>query len=192
MARNSAKNAITKNTVVGALQTVLGYFLAIACGLFGIIGGATSAFATSTDVIMVIVFLAFAALGVLLITRGTKRKKFIKLFKEYAARLATDPLHSIDQLAAATGVTSETAKKNLFEMINKGYFVNAYIDADRNYLVFAQNNDDVSLQKNDTERQISSSVEFVTVACPGCGATNKIQKGAVGECEFCGNSITGR
>ncbi len=76
-------------------------------------------------------------------------------------------------------------------MINKGYFVDAYIDSDRNHLVFAQDNDAVAQQENNTEQQIFSSAAFVAVACPGCGATNKVQKGTVGECEFCGNSLTG-
>ncbi len=116
-----------------------------------------------------------------------KRRELAKLFKEYTARLATDPLRSIDQLAAATGVAVETAKENILEMIDKGYFVNTYVDFDRNCLVFLQVG---GAPESASTQQSESSVEYASVSCPGCGATNRIRKGTVGECEFCGNPLS--
>ena len=36
-----------------------------------------------------------------------------------------------------------------------------------------------------------TDAELVTVKCKGCGGINKIQRGAVGECEYCGSPISG-
>lgn len=187
MGTNRAKTAITKNSIVSIVQILIGCLLVSFFGLFGIIGGAVSGFATTTDVVMVLLFLTIAALGVYFIIRGTKRRNLIKLFGDYTTRLATDPLHSIDQLAAATGVSVETAKKNILEMINKGYFINAYLDFERNTLVFPTVNASPS-----SAPQQAATTEYITINCKGCGATNKVQPGAVVECEFCGTSISGR
>ena len=35
-----------------------------------------------------------------------------------------------------------------------------------------------------------TDAELVTVKCKGCGGINKIQRGAVGECEYCGSPIS--
>jgi hypothetical protein len=187
VARNNTTNVITKNSVAGAAQIVIGYILAIACAIFGIICILAIGLATSTDIIVVIIFFALTALGISLIVRGKKRRELAKLFKEYTARLATDPLRSIDQLAAATGVAVETAKENILEMIDKGYFVNTYVDFDRNCLVFLQEG---ASPESASTQQSESSVEYASVSCPGCGATNRIRKGTVGECEFCGNPLS--
>ena len=185
------KTQFQKNNLIGTLQIVFGYIIAIVCGLFATVGGFTSALATTVDVVMVIIFLVLTALGVLLIVRGTKRKRFIRLFKEYETRLVADPLHSINQLAAATGVSVEIAKKNILQMIHKGYFVNVYIDFDRDSLIFIQS-DAPPVLKGAMQHQTVPSVDYVIAVCSGCGATNKIKKGVVGECEFCGNSLSER
>lgn len=74
-------------------------------------------------------------------------------------------------------------------MIHKGYFVSAYIDRNRNCLVFAQENS-LYEQKSSPAQQDKLSVGHICVPCPGCEAKNKIQKGTVGECEFCGNYLS--
>jgi hypothetical protein len=179
---NIAKNAVTRTLVASNAQIVIGYIMAITCGLIGIIGASTSGLKTPLDVTMVTIFFVLMVLGIWQIVRGQKHKKLIILFKEYAARLATDPLRSVNKLAAATGAAAETVKKNMHKMIHKGYFVNAYIDFERNCLVFSQ--------ESSTAQQAESSAEYVRVSCPGCGAKSKIQKGTVGECEFCGSYLS--
>jgi ribosomal protein S27E len=135
---------------------------------------------------MVTIFSVFTVCGIWQIVRGKKRKKLVVLFKDYAARLAADPLRSINKLAAACGIAAETVKKNILKMIHKGFFVNAYIDFNRNCLVFAQES---SNEKSGLTQQ-GESTEYIRVSCPGCGAKNKIQKGTVGECEFCGSYLS--
>lgn len=187
---SSAKNATVRDSIVGTIQIVIGYILAIFFGITVAIGGPTSGLKTATDIIIVMISLALTVWGVMLIVRGTKRRKMIILFREYAARLATDPFHSIDQLAAAKGIPVETAKKNILDMIRRGYFLNAHIDFDRNYLVFAHESAS-SDSGSFPQPGIISPFEFVSVSCHGCGAVNKIQKGTLGACDFCGNPLSG-
>lgn len=155
--------------------------MAIFCGLIAIIGVVNTGL-TPFDVTMVTIFFVFMALGILQIVRGKKHKKIVTLFKEYAARLAADPNRSIHKLASATGAAAEKVKENILKMIHKGYFVNVYIDFERNCFVFSQ--------ESSSAQQTESSAESVRVSCPGCGAKNKIQKGTVGECEFCGSYLS--
>lgn len=184
---NSSKNAITKNLIASRVQIIIGYVIALFCGLTAIIGIVNTSLATSFDVTMVTVFSVFTACGIWQIFRGKKRKKLVVLFRDYAARLSADPLRSMNKLAEATGAAVETVKKNILAMIRKGYFVNAYIDFGRNCLVFLKDHPE---QANNPMRQVELSAEYVRVSCPGCGAKNKIQKGTVGECEFCGNYLS--
>lgn len=115
--------------------------------------------------------------------------KLIKTFSDYSARLAADPEKSIDLLASATGVTVATATKNISDMIATGFFPNCYLDGQRNKLVFPTMQPQSPTTANGSNVQ-SQSVKYTTVQCKGCGATNKIVSGTVGECEFCGSQIS--
>lgn len=88
------------------------------------------------DVAVLIFYVVLTIYGISLIKKANKRKKLIYLFKNYSTRLASDPTRSIALLATSTGATVDFVKKNIIEMINKGYFTNEYIDVNRNCLVF--------------------------------------------------------
>ncbi|MPM73400.1 hypothetical protein SDC9_120380 [bioreactor metagenome] len=64
-------------------------------------------------------------------------------------------------------------------MIAKGYFINAYIE--HNCLMFA----------HPDGMDSAAQIEYVSVSCSSCGAKNKVPKGAVGECQYCGNLLSG-
>lgn len=49
---------------------------------------------------------------------------------------------------------------------------------------------DNSVPQSSPTSQAQETVKYVTVQCKGCGATNKIVSGTVGECEFCGSQIS--
>jgi ABC-type nickel/cobalt efflux system permease component RcnA len=189
MSKTTAETAITKHSSGAGVQIIFGYILAIAFGVMALTSIAATGLKQPMDWIMVPVLLLLTALGIWMILRGKKRRRSIKLFREYAARLATDPLRSIDQLAAGMSASPDQVKQNLTEMISRGYFVNAYIDHDRNCLMFAH--PDASGMNGSAPRQQGPQIEYVTVACSGCGATNKVPKGAVGECQYCGNLLSG-
>ena len=79
-------------------------------------------------------------------------------------------------------------------MIKKQFFANAYIDYNSNCIIIngrkAQSNM-TSSSANEIPQIDNQIPRMVTVKCEGCGATNAIQKGTVGECEYCGTPIKG-
>lgn len=189
MASNSVESAINRVKVKGIVQRVLGWIIAVFNGFIAFVGGAASGFKEALDVTLVLFFSAVAAVGICLIIKGNKKFKLIKTFYDYSARLATDSEKSIDLLASAIGVTVAIAMKNVSDMIEFGFFPNCYLDGQRNKLVVpTASQSQASIASTPTAT--TQTVKYTTVQCKGCGATNKIISGTVGECEFCGSKIS--
>ena len=83
-----------------------------------------------------------------------------------------------------TGETAETVRIKVNRMIEKNYFVNAYIDQSGK-IVLADRE-----QMNQVVGNNNGRKDFVTIACPSCGGVNRLTKGQVGKCEFCGAYIS--
>ncbi|MEA4919421.1 MAG: hypothetical protein VB078_00650 [Clostridiaceae bacterium] len=99
--------------------------------------------------------------GIFLIVSGTKKKRLIKTFKDYFSRFAADATKSIDLLAASTGVTVAIVTQNVTDMINNGFFSNAYIDTGRNRPVFTTSQHPA--QNNEAYKQAPvNSVSYIT------------------------------
>lgn len=189
MAKTDSQKAIMKCRSIGAIQTILGWTIVVFCGLLTITGA--TMIVEAFDVVMVIIFLAFTAGGVSLILKGKKKKKLLKAFQDYNTRLATDTTKSIDLLANSVGKSVDVVRKDVITMINMGLFPNAYINQERNSIVFPQMGVTPTYHANPIHQPVNSPrAEFVTVECSGCGATNKIAKGTVSECEYCGAQIS--
>jgi len=187
MAMTDSQKAIIKCKSTGIIQTILGWIIAVFCGFFTIIG--VTQISESFDVAMVLIFLAFTAGGVSLIRKGKKKKNLLKIFQDYSTRLATDATKSIDLLATSVGKPVDAVRKDVITMINMGLFPNAYINQERNSIVFPQMG--AAATYRTIQQQVNTpGVEFVTVKCPGCGATNKISRNTVNECEYCGAQIS--
>lgn len=189
MARSATQNAINKVNVKGTLQQIVGWILVVMFGLCSVVG--STQIKAAIDVGMVIFCIAVTIGGIFIIISGTKKKRLIKTFRDYSSRLAADTKKSIDLLAASTGATVATVTENITEMINNGFFSNAYIDTGRNCLVFTDSQ--YQARNNEAYNQSpANSVSYITVQCKGCGATNKVLSGTIGECEFCGSQISGK
>lgn len=189
MAMTDSQKAIIKCKSTGIIQTILGWIIAVFCGLCTIVG--VTQISESFDVAMVLIFLAFTAGGVSLIRKGKKKKKLLKIFQDYNTRLATDAAKSIDLLATSVGKPVDAVRKDVITMINMGLFPNAYINQERNSIVFPQMGTAATYSTNPIHQQVNTpGAEFVTVKCPGCGATNKISRNTVNECEYCGAQIS--
>ncbi|WP_315115480.1 hypothetical protein [uncultured Clostridium sp.] len=193
MASNSAQTAISRDKVKIVLQSIAGWILVIMFGsitLFSL----TQAKEGNNDGGVLSFCLILTICGFLLVKKAYKHKHLIKLFKNYSTRLASDPTRSIDLLARSTDTTVDVVRKNITEMINKGYFTNAYIDVNRNCLVFVGETQPAQQQASANTIKTPNNKpqqEYIAVKCGGCGATNKIIKGRVGECEYCGSQISG-
>ena len=194
MASNNVSAAIKRAKAKAVTQQVLGWIITAFCAMVTSVGAGTSGFKETIDVVMVTMFAAFTALGILLIVKGYKRKKLIKNFYDYSARLSVDPDKSIDLLSSSTGNTITVVTNNIADMITLGFFPGAFLDTAHNRVVM-QNAKPSTTQPVvntavNTPTQSERGVKYVTVQCKNCGATNKIIAGTVGECEFCGSQIS--
>jgi len=181
-----SKSTIVINLIISKIQIIVGSILTLLFGLTLIVGLFDD---VSGEISMITVFFILTALSIYLLLRGIKRGKLIKLFRIYGLRLSTDSNCSMDQLAVSLGTSVDVVIKNVEEMIKRGYFTNAYIDTTSNDIVFTG-----QASTKTTDSKISNlyntqnaNVEYTTVSCRGCGAINKIIKGTVSECEFCGS-----
>lgn len=124
--------------------------------------------------------------GISLVLVGKKRKENTKKFKKYISIIINDEIMDIDNISALIPASYENTKEYLQNMIDNGFFQDAYIDEIRRQIVFPKKKETNSYnQFNNTENNIRMKV----VTCNGCGAQNSIATGTVGECEFCGSKI---
>lgn len=185
---NDSKVAITVSKIVSILQMLAGIAIVFLFGLCTIFYLTDKEFAADTGVSFLIFCLVLDVLGILLIILSIKKSRLMKEFKKYVTVISCNPSGYIPDIAASLGVSEAVVKKNLEQMIKKMYFANAFIDYNSNCIVIANR------QKTANTYVAPAASRFatmVTVKCKGCGGINTIQKGAVGECDYCGSSITG-
>jgi len=129
-------------------------------------------------------------IGGIIAGNGTNRLSGVKDYKMYFPILSADPTHSIDFLVANTNMLTPNSTNNNFvkakiiNLIGKGYFPKGtYIDPGKSCVVFPYNASENAAAKS------AGDIEYITVVCKGCGATNKIVKDSTGECEYCGSTF---
>ncbi len=184
-----SKSTIILNLIISKIQIVVGGFLTFS--FFITLIAVLFSGAIKESPLGVFLVLIFTALSALLMYSGIKRGKLVKLFKKYTPILSSDPVHSIEQLAAQTGESVDAVIKNISTMINKGFFKNAYIDFGTKCVVLQQDEQiravNVNIQYSNMSDENNS--EYITVICNGCGAVNKIAASTDAECEFCGSPL---
>lgn len=197
---NNSKVAIAVNKTISLLQMLGGIFLVFIFGICTIMYLSDKEYASESGVDFLIFCLVLDALGVWLIVLSRKKKKLIKEFKKYVTVISNDVNGYIPDIAASLGTSEDVVINNLELMIKKNFFANAFIDRNSNCIVIAnkqsaQANNSVSNVFTNAQASTSSAapvaVEMVTVKCKGCGGINTVQKGAIGECDFCGSAIKG-
>ena len=188
---NKGKGALVLSQIIEKIQLIVGILIVIIFGLTAIMATFTEDFKLD----MFIIFYVITGLGIWMIILSRKRKKLISDFKLYVARLSMDPTGSIDNLALTLGLSQDAVRNNLKKMILKKYFVNAYIDTTTNCIVLPhdkEKNSNTYNQNSSTynlNNQNTYEVEDIAVTCKNCGGINKIIKGKVGVCEYCGSPI---
>lgn len=128
--------------------------------------------------------LFFVILGLTLVYLGKKSSLRAAKYKHYIDIIVNKRVRSIPTISSAIPVSHDIAIKDIQEMINKGFFDDAYINYNRDEIVFS------------TEYEIDQSVrnyklEMIVVPCNGCGANNQVEKGQVEKCQYCGSLISG-
>lgn len=167
--------------IAGKISTIIGWGIAL---LFFI--GLFAAPNITEGVVGYVIFcLVFIALGVLLIVHGKKTKDRIRRFRNYIAIIANQNETNIDQIANIVQMPVNFVLNDIKFMINKKYFVGAYIDNDTNSIAFQGRVPSAAGNENTVPNS-----EMQVVICKSCGAQNQIAKGSVGECEYCGSPLS--
>lgn len=182
MNRNQSFNTVSHCGVVANTQIIIGFILAgfdLSMAILGCFN-----IKELFDVILIFFFLVLFGVGLFFIIEGIKRKHLISEFRLYIEKLSQDPNKSLARLSYITKVPVYKIKIKINKMIGYGFFINAYIDETDNTLVYL--NSTAKSKASSSQNQIT----YVTVKCSGCGATNRIVKGTVGKCEFCGAYIS--
>lgn len=177
---NSSKTAIVTSRIVMLIQFIIGGVITFFCGVTAVV----SMFDDVKDGVGMILFAWFITLiGVIIFNRGLKRNKLIKNFKRYVAIISSDPTGSIENISRLVNAPQNVVLKNLEKMIDKKYFVNAYIDREHNSIVINSHTAPANVQTKPTE-------EYVTLTCKSCGGINKVPKNGIADCEYCGSPIS--
>ena len=194
---NRSKAAIAVSKIASIIQMLAGVFIVFTFGLCTIMYFTDAEF-QSNGISFLVTCLIIDAIGIALILFSRKRSKLIKEFKNFVGYISEDPSGSIANLASAMGTSQDVVKNNLELMIKRKYFVNARIDLGKNCIVIgsgAKSTQQKVQQSNTTGAAAAAvnmpKIQYVTVTCKCCGGINKIVKGNVAECDFCGSPING-
>ena len=182
---NNSKVAIVVNQVIEKVELIAGGLWTT----FFILVAISAMFDSEKDGVSTILILWILGLiGIVAVLAGLRRRKMRLEFRKYVAQLSVDPTGTLENIAAATGVSVNIVRKNLAYMIQKRFFSDAYIDERAGRLVVASMEQKVNSGSVNIPEQ---TIEYVTCHCPNCGGINKIAKGATVECDYCGSPIKG-
>ena len=175
------KSAIMKGK--RGISLVIGWFNIIMGGML-VLGSAGEVGMISVLVIGIIMFVG----GIVLLVKASKIKKSVVKYKRYIDMVVNQKIRSIDNVAAAMGLSYEEAVKDLQKMINIDYLKDGYIH---------HGNREISLKQHTPMPAMYAQVpaveqvplQTVALRCSGCGANNVVIVGKVSECEYCGVPI---
>ncbi|MEL7569673.1 MAG: hypothetical protein AAGU14_03835 [Eubacteriaceae bacterium] len=177
----TSKAKVTAVTLWGKLLSIIGYIIII----FYIIGFITTISDPNIDhdfIVLFVLLIIFAGISLLFIIPGWKIKKRLKRFRTYVRIISTERITSIDLIALKLNQSIDFVRNDLQKMIDKKYFINAYIDKENNEIVIAG----LSFDTSDEEQEIENPE---VVQCKSCGAMNTKQMGSAAQCQYCGSSI---
>lgn len=186
---NKSKVSLAVSQIIEKIEMIAGLCWGV---LFALVALGSMLDDEADGVGMIIMAWFLAALGFWVFYLGKKRGKMRLEFKKYVTQLSVDPSGSLENLASAAGTSVDVVKKNLQYMIKKKFFSDAFINEKENQLVLpsmAQR-----AQQGQTPQFAASGTpqrELVACTCPCCGGLNKIAKGTLGECDFCGSPLQG-
>lgn len=186
---NQSKTAIVGSQILEKVELILGWAWVALFGLTAVMMTFEKTLGTSDKMII----WAVALIGIPILIAGKRRKKMRLEFKKYVAQLSIDPSGNMAQMADVTNTSVDVVKKNLQYMIKKGFFTNAYIDESSNRLVLPSMDQKGQNQTNPSSAGAETGTQdaVVTCNCPNCGGINKIARGTVAECDYCGSPLQG-
>lgn len=131
----------------------------------------------------------FGGGGAVLVYAAKRLKMTGEKFKKYINIVINNSETSIDNIAAAIPISYDKAAKDLQEMIDKGYFPSAYIDASNREIILPGHIKQKS-ERNKSVNNNNQQAKVKSVVCKNCGGNNEVIEGEVCECEYCGSPIS--
>lgn len=130
--------------------------------------------------------------GVFMIYTSKKLQLQGEKFKKYISIVINNNETSIDNIASAMNVSYEEAINDLKIMIDKGYFLNAYVDlGSREFVIRKKQYEPINVKKNSSVNEVKEEKpKMKVVVCKNCGGNNTILEGEISECEFCGSPLS--
>lgn len=191
---NKSKVSLVTYQIVEKIQLIIGIFILFVFGVCTIVAIADPTYGEDGFLLACIIF---DAIGILLVFLAHRRKKLVKAFKVYVTRLSVDATGSIENLASVMNTSQDVVKTNLKKMINKKFFVNAYMDESSNRIVFPVSSSTIAPMANFSDSAVSQqhpqqNVQYVSVKCINCGGITNVAVGQTCECDFCGASVRGK
>ncbi len=107
--------------------------------------------------------------------RGERYNRYVKVINESEKTRISD-------IALAVSLPANVVTKDLYEMIASDFFPGAYLDMERQEIVYGER---TSIQKKPLKKGKSK-----IMICSGCGARNEVFKDDCKECEYCGTLIS--
>lgn len=149
------------------------------------------AYAADMEISGLVMCIVLGIFGVILMLLGIQTLRLQKIYREYKEVAEGSKDGFIPEMAAVLGQPEDKVRRNLEKLCKKKYFEDAYVDNKANLFVRKKQMSQKIGNPSFTKKAEQASVEIVTVKCKGCGGVNKIRRGAVGECEYCGSPIRG-
>lgn len=175
------KSATLKNSKTVAIISYILMALGVIYLIMGLTGQLNTTDGSSPVGSTILLTLLFGGGGIYLFFVSKRMKRNGEKYKHYINLIVNQQQTSIDNIAAAVGVSYDDAKKDLQKMIDCGYFSGAYIHEG--------NREFVMEQKQPKAEVNSGSAQTKVVVCKSCGANNTVIIGKTCECEYCGSPI---
>ena len=140
--KDQSKSAVNKSMVLGKIASIFGIVIVF---FFAMAGFGVASLKICDSIPIYLVFIAF---GVFLIIKGKLIKDRIKRFKNYIRIITVDYKTNINDIANSTGKTVDFVKKGIQVMIDKKFFLNAYIDKSTNQIVLNKRSDEAVIPQN--------------------------------------------
>lgn len=153
------------------------------------------------DLFLLTVIMLFEAAGAMLVVLSCNNQVLLKQFNKYYEVIAADPAGSVKRIADSAGESEEQVIKYLKQMINKGFFGSAFLDALAGRIIFpdelinthAQSSlfqqSTVAFQGQEASADTNAAAQKIPVICGQCGGVNHIVKGSIVPCEYCGSPV---
>lgn len=129
--------------------------------------------------------LFYLVAGIVLYLFSKKLDVKAKKYKKYISIIINGNEVILDNIAVAMSLSTIEVRRDLKDMIDKGYFKGAYINEGTNEIVLAQKSDE---NPNEYKSDDTKKIETRVVTCKCCGAQNKVTTSDV-ECEYCASPL---